>query len=636
MRNLLIAVLAVLLAAPPPSRADVFGSLRRNYEAAEVGPIHTADSPRLSALIRGGIIYLSLRDMIALAIENNIDVESQRYNPKIAEADLLRARAGGLLRGVNTNVSQGPDSASSSGALAGANSLGGGLTGSSTNQGAFSGITIQGLGTAIPTLDPVLSFNGSWGHTTQPLTSTNITGTTSLVTQATNANFIAQKGFLTGTVVTYGFYNTNFSQNSPANEINPATQSTFALNIRQNLLQGFGRAVNGRLITVAKNDRELTDLVFRQQVITTVTSAVNLYFDLVALRESQRVQQLALDISERLLADNKTRVSIGALAPIEIVRAEAEAASDQQEVIEAETLVLQQEIIIKDFLTRSDRDDSILIGAHVIPTDSLKAADALPVEPVQDLFAEALSARPEVKQNAISLTNTRESIRGTKNALLPTLSAFVDVQNNALSGSVNTTPVRQPDGTTFVRTPADVDQFFVGGYGRALGQLFGRNFPDYTVGMQFTIPLNNRQARADYVRDELILRQQQLADLKLRKQVKTDVQNGVIGIRQAKAAYDTAVKSRALAEQTLDGERKKFSYGAEGSSILNVILVQRDLSRALAIEVTALNSYSRAKTQFEQALGRTLDTYDVSIREAVQGRVDRAPDPVPVNTGVRP
>jgi outer membrane protein TolC len=118
------------------------------------------------------------------------------------------------------------------------------------------------------------------------------------------------------------------------------------------------------------------------------------------------------------------------------------------------------------------------------------------------------------------------------------------------------------------------------------------------------------------------------------------VQNAVIALRQAKSAYDTAVKSRVLAEQTLDAERKKFSYGA--STILNVILVQRDLTTAQATEVTALNNYSKAKVLFDQALGRTLEANDVSIREAMQGRIARGPDPIPVNGtspnngGVRP
>jgi outer membrane protein TolC len=481
MRNSLIAVLAVLLAVAPEGRAELFGSLRRTYGAPQVPDISTADSPRLAALLHGGNIYLSLHDMIALAIENNVDVESQRYNPRIADADLLRARAGGLLRGVNTQISQGPNSASASananGVLQGANVLGGGLTGSSTNQGAFSGITVQGLGSAIPTLDPVLQFNTNWGHTTQPLTSTFVTGTNSLTTDQTVGNFLAQKGFLTGTTVTYGFFNNSFRQNSPQNDVNPATQSSFILDIRQHLLQGFGRAVNGRLITVAKNDRELSDLVFKQQVITTVSAAIGLYYDLITLRDSQKVRQASLDISQKLLADNKTRVSIGALAPIEIVRAEAEVARDQQSLIDAETQVLEQETILKNFLTRSDRDDIELINAHIIPTDPMRPAEVLPAAPIQDLFAEALNSRPEIKQNQISLTNTKESMRGTKNGLLPTLDAYADIENHALSGSVNGIPVPDGSGGFTVRTPGTVDPFFVGGYGRALGQLFGRNFP---------------------------------------------------------------------------------------------------------------------------------------------------------------
>ena len=147
--------------------------------------------------------------------------------------------------------------------LAGQNLLGGGSSsGNTSNGGVFSGITVQGLGTAIPTLDPVLSFNSYWSHTTQPLTSVVVAGTTALVSVNKEADFQAQKGFLTGTTVGFGFYNNNNFQNSPNNITNPSLYSTMALSISQHLLQGFGRAVNGRDITIAKNDRELSDLVF--------------------------------------------------------------------------------------------------------------------------------------------------------------------------------------------------------------------------------------------------------------------------------------------------------------------------------------------------------------------------------------
>lgn len=617
-------VLLPLLALSSDMRAETFGAIRAPYQAKPVAPISTGDSGRLTALLRAGNIYLSMDDMIALAIENNVDVESERYNPKIADADLLRARAGGLIRGIPTNVSQGPSSAS--GVLAGQNVLGGGTStgGNTSNAGVFSGITVQGLGTAIPVLDPVLYFNTYYGHTTQPLTSVVVAGTTSLVSVNKEADFQAQKGFLTGTTLTYGFYNNNNFQNSPNNITNPSLGSTMALTLNQHLLQGFGRSVNGRNITIAKNDRELSDLVFRQQIITTVSAAMGLYYDLITLRENQKVRQEALVISNKLLADNKTRVSIGALAPIEIVRAEAEVARDQQAAIDAETQVLEQETIIKNFVTRSDRDDFAIIDAHIVPTDRMQEPKSLPVEPIQDLFGIALNSRPEIKQDQISIVNTEEEMRGTRNGLLPTLDVYARLANNALSGTVNN--LASSD------TVATVDPFFLGGYGNVLSQIFSRNFPDYTVGVQLAIPLRNRQARADYERDQLTLRQQQLADLKVRKQVKTDVQNGLIGLRQAKAGYDLAVKSRVLAEQTLDAQRKKFTYGT--ATLTDVILAQRDLTTAQSTEVSSLDSYQKAVVQFDVALGRTLEVNHVSIQEAEIGRISRGPTPIPPE-GVR-
>jgi outer membrane protein TolC len=620
MRSVLILVV-IWAVATSQLRAEIFGAIRNPYQAHPIAPIDAQDSSRLSQLIHAGNIYLSLSDMIALAIENNVDVESQRYSPKIADADLLRARAGGLIRGVPTATAAGPSSAS--GVLAGQNALGGGSisSGNTSNGGVFSGITVQGLGTAIPVLDPVIYSNTYYSHTTQPLTSVVVAGTTALVSVNKEADFQAQKGFLTGTTVTLGFYNNNNFQNSPNNITNPSLSSTMALSINQHLLQGFGRSVNGRDITIAKNDRELSDLVFRQQIITTVSAAVNLYYDLVTLRENQKVRDDALAISQKLLADNKTRVGIGALAPIEIVRSNAEVARDQQALIDAETQVLEQEVIVKNFITRSENDVSI-IDAHVIPTDSMPAPTPFPTEPIQDLFGDALNSRPELKEDQISITNTREEMRGTKNALLPVLDVYTTLANHGLAGTVN----NLAPGS--VATSAD--PFFLGGYGSVLNQLFARNFPDYTVGVQLAIPIRNRQAQADYVRDQLTLRQQQLASLKDRKQVKTDVQNGLIALRQANAAYDLAVKTRVLATQTLEAERKKFTYGT--STLTDVILVQRDLTTAQSTEVSALNSYQKAKLQFDLALGHTLEVNNVSIAEAESGHVSKPPTPV----GVRP
>src|SRR5438874_2814598 len=304
--------------------------------------------------MRAGRIYLSLRDAIALALENNLDIEVSRLGPKLSDVNLQRASAGQLLRNVNNSVSQGPSSASL-GVLAGANSLGstGGGSGSGTG-GVLSGLNVQLAGSAIPNLDPTFFLNSQFQHQTQPLTSTFTTGTNFLVTSYKNANFGVQQGFLTGTSVSLGMGNTlGLRQNSPNSDFNPVNQGSLSFSITQNLLNGFGLAVNNRAIRIAKNQRHISDLTFKQQVIATVNNVVGLYWDLVNFNDSLKVKQQTLELNNRLYADNKRRAELGALAEIDIIQAEAEMKSSQQDVVTAETQVLQQEMILKSVLTRS-------------------------------------------------------------------------------------------------------------------------------------------------------------------------------------------------------------------------------------------------------------------------------------------
>src|SRR4029079_8156851 len=155
------------------------------------------------------------------------------------------------------------------------------------------------------------------------------------------------------------------------------------------------------------------------------------------------------------------------------------------------------------------------------------------------------------------------------------------------------------------------DPFFLGGYGTVLGQVFGRNFPDYSAGLALTIPLRNRAARADYTTAELNLRQSELLYQRQNNNVRVDVQNALIALQQARARYQAAEKNRVLQEQTLDAEQKKYALGA--STVFLVIQAQRDLATAEGNRVQALAAYARAKTQLEYATGQILPAYNISI-----------------------
>jgi outer membrane protein TolC len=375
-----------------------------------------------------------------------------------------------------------------------------------------------------------------------------------------------------------------------------------------------------------------SDLVFRTQVIATVSNVVNLYFDLVTFSEILEVRRQALALNEKLYQDNRRRVQIGTLAPIEIVQAEAEVAASQQDLTNAETQVQQQEQILKNVLSRTGVDSLMLAEARIVPTTKIKIADTEAIEPVQDLVAKAMGARPELEQNRIAIENSKLNIKGTKSALLPSLDLTADLSNNALSGQVNTVPFVNPGGTpsNLVRTrdPNSVNQFFLGGYGTAVAQLFRRNFPDYSIGVSLNIPLRNRAAQADLANVELDLRRQEIRDRQQRNDIRLNVLNAIVALKQARSAYETSVKARALREQTLNAERKKYTLGA--SSLLNVIIAQRDLATGQFAEVNALSTYARARNQMNFVTGQTLEAHEVNIEEARTGLVSAPAAMLPI------
>ena len=348
------------------------------------------------------------------------------------------------------------------------------------------------------------------------------------------------------------------------------------------------------------------------------------YWLLVSANEDVEVKRKALALAQKLYSDNKRQVEVGTLAPIEVVRAEAEVAADEQAVVASETGILQQETILKNALSRNGLANPAVAAAGIVPLDHIKIPETEKIQPIQDLVASGLDNRPELQQGRLQLENQRIALTGTRSLMLPTLSAFGDVRNSGLSGDRNALP--SPGGTT--PYAQNQNPYFIGGYPNVLGQLFGRNFPNYSIGMQLSIPLRNRTAQANYATASVNLRQNELTVQRLINQIHVDVQNALITVQQARAQYAAAVKSRILQEQTLDAEQKKFAVGA--STPFLVIQAQRDLSNAGGNEVVAEASYIQARLQLDVATGRVLDVYSIEIEEAKKGRVSKGPSALPV------
>jgi len=582
------------------------GFLVNPYRAGPVPPVRLENSGRFSQLIRAGNLYLSAGDVVALAIENNIDVEIQRYGPVLASQVLLRAQGGGALRSVGQGVAEGPQSVSLQGVTVNASGTGISAAGGVTSGG---GIVTQ-LGPAIPSLDPTILVFTNFAHTTSVQSNTFLTGTTALVASTRAFQSQIAQNFDFGLSAQLTFANTRYSLNSQLFNLNPYTQGFLDLQVTQNLLQNFGRAVIGRNIRVQKNNVKVSMLQFQQQSIATVTAALNLYWDLVSFHADVNARTREVTTSRQLLEDNRKQVGLGALAPIEITRAESQLYTSEQDLVTAQTNLLLQETILKNYLSRNGIAEAGLNNLRIVPLDSFTVPEAEETRPLEDWIRQALEHRVELQQARLNLESNQMNLVGIKSSLRPTLQAFAELTNNGLSGDVTALGALQPGIGRLV-----------GGYGNLLSQIAGRAYPNYSAGVSVNIPLRNRAAQADYATSLLEIRQNELTLRKNINQIRVDVQNALVGLQQARARFEAARRARTLAEQTLAGDRRRYELGA--LVVFQVMSDQRDLASAESAEVQSMANYTHARIALDQALGATLDANHISVSEALEGQLSQ-------------
>ncbi|HTS46564.1 MAG TPA: TolC family protein [Bryobacteraceae bacterium] len=602
------------VAIQSPQLPPVVGRILKPFhvERRIVAPVNLGNSPRLESLLRGGNLYLSVPDVIALTLENNLDIAVQRYGPPLAREVLRRTEGGGALRNTSQPISAGPVSVS----LAGVTVNAVGLPESGSGVGSGGGITIQ-LGTPPPALDPSIVAYAQFQHSSIPQSNTFLALTDALLDNSRTMQLGYTESFLSGTYAQLFFVSNRNHFNSPAYDVNPYTLGYLDLYVTQNLLQGFGVAVNNRNIRVQRNNMKVTDLQLKQQVITTVSSVLNLYWDLVSFNDDARIKQQALETSEKLLEDNRQQVRLGTLPPIEVTRAAAEVSANREALLIAQTNVAQQETILKNALSRTGIASASLDEVRIVPLDHIEVPQSEQLKPTPELIEQALKDRPELEQARISTESLKINLAGTRNALLPVLQVFAELTNNGLSGAPNA-----------LAPGAIPPPGFVGGYGDLLGEIFRRNFPNYSAGLSLNIPFRNRAQQGDYVADQLSLRQGELLLQKSINQVRVDVKNAVIGLQQARARYETAVATRQLAQEALEAEQNRFKFGE--STIALVVQAQRDLGVDQEAEIQSMANYTHAKIAFDQAVGQTLEVNNISMAEAAAGHVAR-PSSIPAN-----
>jgi len=586
-----------------------FPTLLKPYQPISIEPPELANSPRVAQLIHDGKLMLSLQDAVELALENNLDIAVQRYNPWVADASILKTKAGG----------------------AGYSTPGGSFASSTANLNSFS-------------YDPQFSSSVSIADNSTPVNNPFISGTgtsqlAALKSHSTQFTNQYSQSFETGTNFTASWNNTRSSSTSTANFFNPAIQSTLSIGFSQSLLNGFGVTVNTRNLRIAKNNRQIADWAFALQAITTITNTINAYWELVYARENVKVEQQAVTVSEKLYNDNKKQLGVGTMAPLDVTRAESELATDRQNLIVAQTVQLQDEQILLNAISKDPLAPSLL-HVEIITTDQPKQPEAIESASFEDSIKEAFAKRPDLQEQALNLSNAGIDVQATRKALLPTASLSAQYSSLGLAGNSpikgaytivsNGIPIVDANGnpiliggneifestTVTPRTGTNQD-----GFTTAQSQLFHSKFPEFSAQLTLNLPLRNRSAQADSARALLVQRQLETQLRQLKNAALLDVRNTYIALTQDRAQVEAASKARELQQQTFDAEQKKYRLGA--STVYNVILTQRDLITAQGTELRALANLEEAKANYERALGRTLEVNHVTIADAKSGEVER-------------
>lgn len=578
------------------------------YRATRVPAPNLANSPRLDSLIHNGVLELSLHDAIALGLENNLDLAIARYNIPIAQADVLRTRAGGTFRGVNTGVVQNTPGGTG-GAGAGSSGAGaGGTTGGAGGAGTGASGLVQstlGTGTAVASYDPAFTANVNLHHLTQPLANTSIYGTQVLHLNSIDSGYGFTEAFPTGTSLSVLLDNNRGTTNSPFTFLNPELDTYYRVLLQQELLAGFGFGPNLRFLRIARNNQKISDQAFELQVITTTAQIANIYWDLVSAYEDEQVKSRSLDFANQTLDTARKELALQAIPALDVMKDEGEVASREQDLTIARSQLQYQQLLIKNALTKN-LDDPILERMPVRPTDLsavITGADVVARVPTDDVVKQALKRRIELSESEIDLQNRAISRAAASNALLPSLALTAYYGGTGLGGL--STP-----GSTVVSTAP-------GGNSGALANAFNNSAPDYYVGFSLNIPLRNRIAKSDQYRSELESRQAELRAQQLKKQIRIEVRNAQYALEQSQARVTSAIKARDLAAKTFDIMKKEQELGA--GSAFQTLTAQRDLATADSSLVAARTAYQKGRIELDLAVGTTLETNAISIESARTG-----------------
>jgi outer membrane protein len=593
------------------------------YRRPKVPPLFAGSGAREAALIRDHKLYLTLQDAIALTLENNLDIETERYNLVLAHIDEVRAAGGGSLRGIDYTVQLPPNGVGGPGSplLNAATTNPNPTTPTVTDLTSLNSTTqtqqslsettpgfAYSAGSNIPLFDPQLIGDAGYLRRSDTVTLTGGTtaGTAPAVTQpldfgALNLSYL--QGFSTGAQLE-GIVNNDSQVVYGANsKLDPFYSPSTSVTLTQPLLRGFGREVNLRYLRIARADQKISRLLFEQQVLEAIYGTSRLYFDLLSLGENVVVKQESLRAATKLREDDQSQVELGTLAPIELTRVKALESSSRFDLTQAQGLYKQQEIILRNQLLRTASPVFAAEFDEIVPTDRIVVPAELGTLDVPALERQALARRPDLAQAGLQVQAGKISAEASRNNALPQLNIYANVETRGASEQPYETLGSTGNGQA--TPPVDL----------ALGGL--RTSTIYQAGVQLTLPLRNRIAESDAARDAVQLRQVEARTEKLAAGIRQDIETSVVALQTAQAAYEAASQSRDYQEQLLDAERDKLSVGQ--STELAVLQNQAYLAQAKSTEIAARSNWKKAQIELDRAMGDLLEKNHVELDDAIRG-----------------
>ncbi|HUK30219.1 MAG TPA: TolC family protein, partial [Candidatus Acidoferrum sp.] len=545
----------------------------------------------LQQFIHDGKLNLGLQDCVMLALENNLDIQVQRYLPWIADTSILSAKSG-----TGTNL-------------------------------AF---------------DPIFRGNAQFGNSATPVSNPFLSGAqaglSSITSHTDLADFSYNQGFYPGTSFTVTMNNTHQSSNSTAFTFNPSLQSTLTVAVTQELLNGFGILPNKRLILVAQNNRKISDLQFQQLVITTITSVEDDYWNYVFTIKQIAVAQQSLAAAQTLYDSNVKQEKIGTMAPLDVITAKAQVATANTQLIQAQTQKRQAEVVLLSVITKNPLAQG-LSKLEIVPTDDTYIPDVVENVSLDDAVKEALASRPDYKQFPVTLNSDDITVRATHNGLLPTLNVTGQYGWTGLAGhQVQTTggavipgefvanlndPVVNSSGVVipneFGGVPATtpvVQTTNITGLTDVFSQIGSNQFPSYLLAFSLIVPIRNRAAQANNIQAILQKREDTVQLQRQQNIVVVDVHTAQIQLEQARASLASAIQSTELEKESYEDEVKKLQLGT--SSNLLVIQALNAYTAAGGVEAQARVTLVEAKVNFDRAMGRLLNVNNIQISDRMK------------------